>query len=318
MILLRLATFTWSLLAVFAAHAAPTNPVDPYERPATMPGGPFKNKPIDTSERRPVVILAPEVARLYGAKDGEMVIANFYSQKKHWIAKLPDRYFAIIPQIDHFPPNNTPVALGHTMFRALAEPGHEILLYPQTVPPSSATELPAPIKLSEMHLTADAVGTQGWKFGTKEALNKELVIVLRAVDSAEMADTKVKKLNRHVTQFLAMMPKEMRNNYPKAFLELSQRWGYSKMYDLIFRNCDNVQMCTIDGLMKNSPKLQNAPALKAIDSYPLLTEESFRRRKIPTIKLEDWDQEIKSGRSIRPQVEALMNKGPGEAFRGTH
>lgn len=70
-------------------------------------------------------------------------------------------------------------------------------------------------------------------------------------------------------------------------------------------------MCVLDAFAKNPPKFQNTPILKSyIDNQPLLTRESIEKRSYETIDLPNYDLEIKTGRSCRSYLEALLKQRP--------
>src|SRR4051794_36187484 len=136
----------WIVSLIFIAgllstSARPADGDDPWGIPHPMPAGPHKGKPILMHKKRPIKILSAEEAAPYHPAQGDLVFANFNSEKKFWIAKLPaDAVETVYFQKEHY---SKIMPIQHALLRFKLKPGKEITLYPQ-----SGTEMPTRNKIS--------------------------------------------------------------------------------------------------------------------------------------------------------------------------
>jgi hypothetical protein len=132
----------------------------------------------NTSERRSIKILAPELAARYGAQPGETVVANFRHKGKFWIAKFPkDGVRSVIAQIEYFP---AIVPAAHTQLRFLMD--KPVLLYPQ-VNPGDTSPVPAPKEMKDFIFSAEAVPADGVNFDVIKGLGKNFGLAHRFIST---------------------------------------------------------------------------------------------------------------------------------------
>src|SRR6188474_1532562 len=76
-------------LAVVAVSAVRASEFSRFDGPFPMPDGPFKGQALETEEKRSIHILSADQAKDIPSAPGDTVVANFYSEGKFWIARIP-------------------------------------------------------------------------------------------------------------------------------------------------------------------------------------------------------------------------------------
>lgn len=221
-----------STVQVALAESSP-NEVDPYGAPVVMWTGPNKGKVLDTSIRRSLVILKGDAAAIAHPEPGDTVVANFFSEGKFWIAKIPpDAVQDVIVQMEHFP---ALVPAGHIQGRFILKPGKEIELFPQV-----GTDEPKTKKLSDITSSNEAVTVPPEKFDVIKGLMKHFGLALRLVNTADRYRDMVTRQHHLVEQFKLNITPEEKQAMLIRTIQLSHESGMKRLYNTILRSCSSV------------------------------------------------------------------------------
>jgi UDP-N-acetylglucosamine:LPS N-acetylglucosamine transferase len=214
---------------------------DPHEPHAVMPAGRFKGQPIDASRRRPVTILPADQAAKYSPEPGDIVVANFFSEDRYWIAKIhKDSVGDVILQMEKFNPDRLLQLTPHTQFRFQLKPGKEIELFPQ-----AGTRLPKNPKVGDVVITAWSASIEGHEFSVANVQRGDYIRYVRVMNSEDAFQNGVTRGKHEFPQIKLKLNDEKKSELFEEGVRISDQQGLGKMFNLTNSNCGTFVFCDL-------------------------------------------------------------------------
>lgn len=267
---------------LFLSAACITSKTDPYDLGETVRAGAYKGQCMNTSIRRPAVILSED--------DEKVTIANFYHDNTYWIAEMPksgiDR---VIFQIADFPDSVPLIKFSHTQLRFVMKTGVTIKLTPQ----DTASKL-SPTEIDQFNLVDQVTGPKGEdEFSAAHAIGPNYGNVLRVMGSADRAKEELGGNDDTTAQYLLKMTDEEKIAAMVNGVHLSAQLGYDDVYKLFSENCTTTAFEILD---KSIHYGHHVSPFKVYfwDIHDPITGPSLRalkKRKIIDRELETWNEE---------------------------
>jgi len=259
-----------------------TSKTDPYDLGELVRAGDNKGKCMNTSIRRPAVILSED--------DTKIVIANFYHDDAYWIAEMPKTGIdQVIFQIAQFPDSVPFIEFSHTQLRFVMKAGETIKLTPQ----DTASKL-APTEIDQFNLVDQVTGPKGEdEFAAAHAIGPNYGNVLRVMGSSDRAKEELGGNDDTTRQYLLKMTDEEKLAAMINGVHVSAKLGYDDIYKLFSENCTTTAFDILDQSVTYEHKVKpfkvhfwqihdpiTGPSLSALKKRDLIDRE-----------LQTWNQE---------------------------
>lgn len=271
-----------------------SRPYDPFDLGQTMPSGKYKGKCIDTSKKRPAIVLSDNSERT--------VIANFLHQGKWWIAAIPRvGVERVIFQIEKFPTGVPFIVAAHTQIRFEMKPGAEIELLAQDL---NQSETPR-TKVSNLVFSMEYAAPQGVEYDIFHGEFNEYASVERILSEATRGSEQILHDKNPVEQYPLIMSTAEANRILHNAVLRSDQIGLQKMYNTLDFNCTTEAFDIIDAGMDYPESLEvrkfrinilnfldpvDGPSIAALkereliselETMPTLNQESLNGRALP-------------------------------------
>lgn len=262
---------------------------DPYDVGPVMIEGPFKGQCINTTIRRPAVILSED--------ESNIVIANFFHDNAYWIAEMPKSGIdEVIFQIAAFPDPVPLIHFAHTQLRFVMKQGIAIKLTPQ----DRDSKL-APTTIDQFSLVDQVSGPKGNdEFSADKGLGPTYGNILRVMGSEDRAkeelgsaDPKTGKSQDLTRQFLLKMTDDEKIAAMVNGVHLSASLGYTDIYDIFKENCTTTAFEILDSSIKYKRHVHKFKIYpwNILDPIAGPSLHALKKRKIIERELETWNEE---------------------------
>lgn len=234
--------FPSNQIALSAERARREKPVtDPYQPVEVFEAGKNKGKKIDTFFTRPPIAVTDEAQRkAVGATENDLVFANFYDNKRFWLAKVPKDAVEDVYLLEQ---NMMPV-IPHMLMRFKLKDGKGITLYQQD-PGKKMSPTKEPIQEFIFH----GVGLypEGGKFFMPKSLlghYYNLSTQIQSMPSFQMGNKLGGDLPVAQTRLAAN--EVVKANLLNEAIKMGQELGYQRKFSLPDQHCHTVGMSVID------------------------------------------------------------------------
>jgi hypothetical protein len=266
----------------YHSEACILSKTDPYDLGEVMHAGDYKGQCMNTSIRRPAVIISED--------DQKITIGNFYHDNAYWIAEMPKTGIdQVIFQIASFPDSVPLVKFAHTQLRFVMKAGNTIKLTPQ----DTASKL-APTEIDQFNLVDQVTGPKGFdEFAATKGVGPNYGNVLRVMGSMDRAHEELGGNDDTTRQYLLNMNDEEKIAAMVNGVHLSANLGYDDIYKLLSENCTTTAFDILDRSIKYEHKVKpfkvyiwnlhdpiEGPSLRAL-----------KKRNIVEKELQTWNEE---------------------------
>jgi len=210
----------------YQSDACILSKTDPYDLGEVMREGDYKGQCMNTSLRRPAVILSED--------DAKITIANFFHAGTFWIAEIPKSGVdQVIFQIASFPESVPLIKFAHNQLRFVMKSGITIKLTPQ----DTASKL-APTEIDQLNFVDQPTGPKGLdEYEGSKGLSPTYGNMLRVMGTIDRAHEELGGNDDTTRQFLLKMTDDEKNLALINGVRLSAKLGYDDIYRLFSENC---------------------------------------------------------------------------------
>lgn len=236
------------------------DPNDPFSLNVRYTRGPRSGQCMNLFDYRPIRLLNEEEAKQYAEKaklpppqKGEIWVGNVWHKGKFYVVRVPENAVEdVIFLLERFDPeipiikalNKRRWFAAHAEVRFKLKNGKEALYIPQ-----KTNDLSAPIELSNLVMSSEAVRPKGESFGPLKGNRDFYGLAKRAVSLEEVVDVSLKGLQHQIAQYPIKVPAtaekmdEVKQSYLLSALERGNRdyesykKGIPVYYNTDERNC---------------------------------------------------------------------------------
>ena len=261
---------------------------DPHAPKAVMPAGRLKGQAISAERKRPVTLLPATQGIKYGAQPGDLVFANFFSEDRYWIAKLPRGSVSdVILQMEEFFPGSPIELAPHLQVRFKLKPGKEIHLYPQ-----AGTRLPRNSIVSDVVVTAGIASVEGNDYNVLKSFLGDYVKYVRVLNSEDAFQIGISDAKHEIEQIALNLSDERKSELLEEGIRLSDKDGLTKLFFIKKSDCGTFVFCD---LLENVLGEELKDASKPFLTYPATVKKYLAKNNLldPATngQLPNWEQE---------------------------
>jgi hypothetical protein len=266
----------------YQSEACVLSKTDPYDLGEVMHAGDYKNQCMNTSIRRPAVIISED--------DQKITIGNFYHAGTYWIAEMPKTGIdQVIFQIASFPDSVPLIKFAHTQLRFVMKAGNAIKLTPQ----DTASKL-TPTEIDQFNLVDQVSGPKGLdEFEASKGLGPNYGNILRVMGSLDRAKEELGGADDTTRQYLLKMTDEEKTAAMINGVHLSASLGYDDIYKLFSENCTTTAFDILDRSIDYGHHVRPFKIYIWDIRDPIVgpSVRALKKRKIIDKEIQTWNEE---------------------------